>query len=175
MPAVQAFYSGARIAWLATERERQLTTASVKQTTRLTNGERQMGHRKSSLVLSARFPVVKWRSRSFAKSFARESAILKLQKRGLLFLLSLIFLRHKIRDGGYNSKNINKQLSPAQNTNYFPDETILCQIFEKEFWKLNQSFRFSGRVSKEPHRLIDERLLKHPKHSKEEKLLVSTG
>ena len=30
--------------------------------------ERQIGHRKSSLVLSARFPVVKWRSRSVAKS-----------------------------------------------------------------------------------------------------------
>ena len=29
---------------------------------------RQIGHRKSSLVLSARFPVVKWRSRSVAKS-----------------------------------------------------------------------------------------------------------
>ena len=34
---------------------------------------------------------------------------------GLLFLLSLIFLRHN-KDGGYNSTNINKQLSPAQNT-----------------------------------------------------------
>ena len=33
----------------------------------------------------------------------------------LLFLLSLIFLRHN-KDGGYNSTNINKQLSPAQNT-----------------------------------------------------------
>ena len=30
--------------------------------------ERQIGYRKSSLVLSARFPVVKWRSRSVAKS-----------------------------------------------------------------------------------------------------------
>ena len=30
--------------------------------------ERQIGHRKSSLVVSARFPVVKWRSRSVAKS-----------------------------------------------------------------------------------------------------------
>ena len=30
--------------------------------------EQQIGHRKSSLVLSARFPVVKWRSRSDAKS-----------------------------------------------------------------------------------------------------------
>ena len=29
--------------------------------------ERQIGHRKSSLVLYARFPVVKWRSRSVAK------------------------------------------------------------------------------------------------------------
>ena len=30
--------------------------------------EGQIGHRKSSLVLSARFPVVKWRSRSVTKS-----------------------------------------------------------------------------------------------------------
>ena len=30
--------------------------------------ERQIGHRKSRLVLSARFPVVNWRSRSVAKS-----------------------------------------------------------------------------------------------------------
>ena len=30
--------------------------------------ERQIGHRKSSLVLSARFSCVKWRSRSFGKS-----------------------------------------------------------------------------------------------------------
>ena len=30
--------------------------------------ERQIGHRKSCLVLSARFPVVNWRSRSVAKS-----------------------------------------------------------------------------------------------------------
>ena len=29
---------------------------------------RQIGHRKSSLVFSARIPVVKWRSRSVAKS-----------------------------------------------------------------------------------------------------------
>ena len=51
--------------------------------------------------------------------------MLKLEKRGenrashpplgLLFLLSLIFLRHN-KDVGYNSTNINKQLSPAQNT-----------------------------------------------------------
>ena len=34
---------------------------------------------------------------------------------GLLVLLSLIFLRHN-KDGGYNSTNINKQLSPAQTT-----------------------------------------------------------
>ena len=33
----------------------------------------------------------------------------------LLFLLSLIFLRHN-KDGGDNSTNINKQPSPAQNT-----------------------------------------------------------
>ena len=30
--------------------------------------ERQIGHRKSCLVLSARFPVVNWRSRPVAKS-----------------------------------------------------------------------------------------------------------
>ena len=37
-------------------------------------------------------------------------------KGGLLFLLSLIFLRYKIKDGGYNDTNIKEQLSPAQNT-----------------------------------------------------------
>ena len=31
--------------------------------------QRQIGHRKSSLVLTARFPVVKWRSRSFTLKF----------------------------------------------------------------------------------------------------------
>ena len=30
--------------------------------------ERQIGHRKSSLVISTRFPIVKWCSRSVAKS-----------------------------------------------------------------------------------------------------------
>ena len=35
--------------------------------------------------------------------------------KGLLFLLSQIFLSHKIKDGGYNNTNINKQLSLAQN------------------------------------------------------------
>ena len=44
-----------------------------------------------------------------ANFFALENAM-------LLCLLSLIFLRHKIKDGGYNNTNINKQLSPAQNT-----------------------------------------------------------
>ena len=33
---------------------------------------------------------------------------------GLLFLLSPIFLSLKIKDGGYNTTNINKQLSPPQ-------------------------------------------------------------
>ena len=54
--------------------------------------------------------------------FARESTLLKLEKRGEngasqkeWGLLSLIFLRHN-KDGGYNSTNINKQLSPSQNT-----------------------------------------------------------
>ena len=35
--------------------------------------------------------------------------------KGILFLLSPIFLCHKIKDGGYNNTNINK-LSPTQNT-----------------------------------------------------------
>ena len=43
-----------------------------------------------------------------ANFFARKNAM-------LLCLLSLIFLRHKIKDGGYNNTNINKKLSPAQN------------------------------------------------------------
>ena len=40
----------------------------------------------------------------------------KREGKWLLFLLSLIVLCHNIKDGGYNSTNINKQLSPAQNT-----------------------------------------------------------
>ena len=34
---------------------------------------------------------------------------------GLLFVLSPIYLCHKIKDGGYNNTNMNK-LSPTQNT-----------------------------------------------------------
>ena len=49
---------------LATERERQLTTGRANQTTGLTNGWAANWQRKSRLVLSARFPVVNWRSRS---------------------------------------------------------------------------------------------------------------
>ena len=49
--------------------------------------------------------------------------MLKLEKRGengasqkeRVFLISVVFLRHN-KDGGYNSRNINKQLSPAQTT-----------------------------------------------------------
>ena len=62
---------------------------------------------------------------SGARMFCSRMRMLKLEKRGenrashlplgLLFLLSLIFLRHN-KDGGYISTNINKQLSPAQNT-----------------------------------------------------------
>ena len=54
-----------------------------------------------------------------ANVFAREKRHVEIpKKRGnaLLFLLSPIFLCHKIKDGGYNNTNINKQLSPAQNT-----------------------------------------------------------
>ena len=36
--------------------------------------------------------------------------------KGYYFLLSLIFLGHNIKDGSFNSTNINNQLSPAQNT-----------------------------------------------------------
>ena len=35
--------------------------------------ERQIVHRKSSIVFSAGFPVVKWRSRSVAKSASRKN------------------------------------------------------------------------------------------------------
>ena len=41
------------------ERERQLTTARANETTGLTTAERQTGHRKLSLALSAGFPVIK--------------------------------------------------------------------------------------------------------------------
>ena len=40
------------------ERERQLTTAHANKTSSLLMAERQIEHRKSCLVLCARFPVV---------------------------------------------------------------------------------------------------------------------
>ena len=51
---------------------------------------------------------------------------------GLQFLLSLIFLRHN-KDGGYNSTNINKQLSPAQNTPAL--QTTLIKTRTRNAWK----------------------------------------
>ena len=53
---------------LATERERQLTTARADQQLARPTAERQIGHRKSCLFLSARFVVVNWRSRPVATS-----------------------------------------------------------------------------------------------------------
>ena len=62
-----AFYEG-YWADLAIERERQLTTVAQIKQLEWPIAERQIEHRKSRLVLSARFPVVDWRSRSFATS-----------------------------------------------------------------------------------------------------------
>ena len=53
---------------LATERERHLMTARRNHTSDLTNSRTAIWHKKSCVVLSARFPVVNWRSRSVAKS-----------------------------------------------------------------------------------------------------------
>ena len=53
---------------LLTGRERQMTTARANLTSDLTNAERQIGYRKSCLVLSARFPVVNRSSHPVAKS-----------------------------------------------------------------------------------------------------------
>ena len=39
-----------------------------------------------------------------------------------------IFLRYNIKDGGYNSTNINKQLSPAQNTPALQAKNIEAEI-----------------------------------------------
>ena len=53
------------------ERERQLTTrAQIKQLAWLM-AERQIGHRKLSLALSAGFPVVKWRSNDTGASWRK--------------------------------------------------------------------------------------------------------
>ena len=49
--------------------------------------ERQIGHRKSRLVLSARFPIVNWRFRSVAKS-----AYFALNKAVILYFLDPLFL-----------------------------------------------------------------------------------
>ena len=51
-----------------TEQERQLTTACTNQITGLNNSWAQIRQSKSSLVLSARFPVLKWCYRSVTKS-----------------------------------------------------------------------------------------------------------
>ena len=57
---------------LGTEWERQLTTGRANQTTGLTNGRAADWQRKSRLVLSARFPVVNWRSRSISFTAASD-------------------------------------------------------------------------------------------------------
>ena len=54
--------------WFSYRTGTSVDDSARKSTTGLTNAERQIGHRKSSLVVFARFSVVKWRSRSVAKS-----------------------------------------------------------------------------------------------------------
>ena len=53
---------------------------------------------------------------------------------GLLFLLSLIFPRHN-KDGGYNSTNIIKQLSPAQNTPALQASPSGIDLLKNNLWK----------------------------------------
>ena len=53
---------------------------------------------------------------------------------GLLFLLSLIFPRHN-KDGGYNSRNIIKQLSPAQNTPALQASPSGIYLLKNNPWK----------------------------------------
>ena len=48
--------------------------------------------------------------------FGCANVLLAKAPQGLLFLLSLIFPRHNIKDGGFNCTNINNQLSPAKKT-----------------------------------------------------------
>ena len=48
--------------------------------------------------------------------FGCANVLLAKAPQGLPFLLSLIFPLHNIKDGGFNSTNINNQLSPAKNT-----------------------------------------------------------
>ena len=55
--------------------------------------EWQIGHRKSSLVLSAPFPVVKWRSRSVAKSTYFKADVSKTPTRGRDRSWSLLYFR----------------------------------------------------------------------------------
>ena len=75
--------------------------------------------------------------------------MLKLEKRGengaKLFLLSLIFLGHNIKDGGYNSTNINKQLSPAQNT------PAMQATLHPSRWL---SFKLSGHLGSVPRKMV---------------------
>ena len=53
---------------------------------------------------------------------------------GLLFLLSLIFPRHN-KDGGYNSTNIIKQLSPAQNTPALQASPSGIDLLKNNLWE----------------------------------------
>ena len=58
---------GTRLIWQQNGNFSWLRLTQIKQLA-WPMAERQIGHRKSSLVLSTRFPVVEWRSRSVAKS-----------------------------------------------------------------------------------------------------------
>ena len=59
--------------------------------------EWQIGHRKSSLVLSARFPVVKWRSRSVATSTycSRRTSVKRRLGVGIFRFIFFCFLQTK--------------------------------------------------------------------------------
>ena len=60
-------------------------------------------------------------------------------------MLKLIFLRHNIKDGGYNSTNINKQLSPAQNT------PAMQATLHRSRWL---SFKLSGHLGPVPRKMV---------------------
>ena len=60
-------------------------------------------------------------------------------------MLKLIFLRHNIKDGGYNSTNINKQLSPAQIT------PAMQATLHRSRWL---SFKLSGHLGPVPRKMV---------------------
>ena len=95
--------------------------------------ERQIGHHKSSLVLSARFPVVKWRSRFVAKSTYFKADVSKTPTRGrdrgwslLYFSFASVFFKPWHEADGQNTRSMD--LDPNPYPHPFPSPPKKCKF-----------------------------------------------